>query len=87
MEVYVDDLLVKSKEPERHVADLGETFAVLRHYRMKLNLLNCAFDVESGKFLGFLVSKQGIEANSKNVEAILGMPLTRNINEVQRLAG
>lgn len=54
---------------------------------MKLNLVKCAFVVESRKFLGFMVSKKGIKANPRKVEAIVGMLSLRNLHEVQRLAG
>ena len=53
MEVYVDDMLVKSKEESTHLDDLRETFTTLRQYQMKLNPSKCAFGVASGKFLGF----------------------------------
>ncbi|KAL0438887.1 UNVERIFIED_CONTAM: hypothetical protein Slati_2371700 [Sesamum latifolium] len=56
MEVYVDDLLVKSKEAHHHVEDFEETFAVLRKYRLKLNPRKCAFRVSGGRFLGFMVT-------------------------------
>ena len=56
MEVYVDDMLVKSKEELTYLDDLRETFATLRQYQMKLNPSKCAFGVVSGKFLGFMVS-------------------------------
>ena len=56
MEVYVDDMLVKSKEELTHLDDLRETFATLKQYQMKLNLGKCVFGVASGKFLGFMVS-------------------------------
>ena len=65
MEVYVDDMLVKSLEAPDHVKDLEETFALLRKYKMKLNPNKCAFGVQSGKFLGFIVNRRGIEANPK----------------------
>ncbi|KAL0434581.1 UNVERIFIED_CONTAM: hypothetical protein Slati_2792400 [Sesamum latifolium] len=54
MEVYVDDMLVKSKEAHHHVEDLNETFVVLRKYRLKLNPGKCAFGVSGGRFLGFM---------------------------------
>ena len=63
MEVYVDDMLVKSKKSADHIANLGKTFEILRHYKMKLNLAKCTFGVSSGKFLGFMVNNRGIEAN------------------------
>ena len=59
MEVYVDDMLVKSKEEGSHLDDLNETFVTLRQYKMKLNPTRCAFEVSSGKFLGFMMSQWG----------------------------
>ena len=56
VEVYIDDMLVKSKEEEDHLDDLRETFNTLRQYNMKLNPSKCAFGVSSGKFLRFMVS-------------------------------
>ena len=56
MEVYMDNLLIKSKEEHAHLDDLKETFATLRQYQMKLNPSKCAFGVASKKFLGFMVS-------------------------------
>ena len=67
MEVYVDDMLVKSREKLAHLDDLKETFATLRQYQMKLNPSKCAFGVALGKFLGFMVSQKGIEANLEKV--------------------
>ena len=83
MEVYVDDMLVKSKEESTHLDDLEETFTTLRQYQMKLNPSKCAFGIASGKFLGFMVSQRGIEANLENVRAILDMTLPRMMKEVQ----
>ena len=56
MEVYVDDMLVKSREELTHLDDLKETFTTFKQYQMKLNPAKCVFDVASGKFLGFMVS-------------------------------
>lgn len=56
IEVYVDDMLIKSKQELAHLDDLKETFATLKQYQMKLNPSKCAFGVASGKFLGFMVS-------------------------------
>ena len=67
MEVYVDDMLVKSKTTADHVEHLSNTFAILRKYRIKLNLLKYVFRVASGKFLGFMVNHRGIEANPKKI--------------------
>lgn len=78
----MDDLLVKSKKPEQHLDDLWEAFSVLRKYKMKLNPLKYVFGVESGKFLGFMVSERGIEANPKKVKVVMDMPPPRMISEV-----
>ena len=56
VEVYIDDMLVKSKEEEDHLDDLKETFNTLRQYNIKLNPSKCAFRISSRKFLGFMVS-------------------------------
>ena len=63
MEVYIDDMLVKSKQHPDHTAHLQQTFDLLREYGMKLNPLKCAFGVSVGRFLGFMVTQRGIEAN------------------------
>ena len=65
MEVYVDDMLVKSRMARDHVEHLRQMFNVLRKYQMKLNHLKCAFGVGLGKFLGFMVNQRGIKANPK----------------------
>uniref|UniRef100_A0A2N9J3I5 Integrase catalytic domain-containing protein n=1 Tax=Fagus sylvatica TaxID=28930 RepID=A0A2N9J3I5_FAGSY len=87
VEVYVDDMLVKSKENEDHLTDLKETFQALRTYNMKLNPKKCAFGVSSGKFLGFMVSQCGIEANPDKIKAILEMSPPTTVKEVQSLTG
>ncbi|GFZ17254.1 hypothetical protein Acr_26g0005240 [Actinidia rufa] len=61
MEVYIDDMLVKSLQAHNHIAHLQEAFDILRRHRMMLNPSKCIFGVSSGKFLGFLVTKRGIE--------------------------
>ena len=71
MEVYVDDMLVKSNDKTDHLDYLRETFNTLRKYKMKLNLTKCVFTVSSWKLLGFMVSQQGIEANPDKIKAIM----------------
>uniref|UniRef100_A0A2N9FQE6 Integrase catalytic domain-containing protein n=1 Tax=Fagus sylvatica TaxID=28930 RepID=A0A2N9FQE6_FAGSY len=87
VEVYVDDMLVKSKKDEDHLIDLKETFQTLRRYNMKLNPAKCVFGVSSGKFLGFMVSQRGIEANPDKIKAILDMSPPKTVKEVQSLTG
>ena len=67
--------------------NLQETFNSLKRYNMKLNLSKCAFKVSSGKFLGFMVSQRGIEANPDKIQAILSMEPSKNVKEVQSLIG
>ena len=87
VEVYVDDMLVKSLDETWHLDDLKDTFDTLRRHQMKLNPSKCAFGVNSGKFLGFMVSQRGIEANLDKIQAILDMEPPKNIKEVQSLIG
>ncbi|KAL0460959.1 UNVERIFIED_CONTAM: Transposon Ty3-G Gag-Pol polyprotein [Sesamum latifolium] len=86
IEVYVDDILVKSKERQQHTKDLKECFDQLRKYGVKLNPQKCTFGVEGGKFLGYLVTQRGIEANPDKITAIQQMKEPRSIKEVQQLA-
>ena len=80
-------MLVKSKEEEDHLDNLRETFNTFRQYNMKLNPSKYAFGVSSGKFLGFMVSQRGIEANPEKVRAILEMSSPKTVKEVQSLTG
>ena len=63
MEVYFDNMLVKSTAAQDHVKHLDQTFSVLRQTNMMLNPNKCTCAVKAGKFLGFMVSQRGIEAN------------------------
>ena len=87
MEVYIDDMLVKSTTTELHIAHLSEAFQILREYNMKLNPAKCTFGVSAGKFLGFIVNNQGIEVNPNKIKVVLDMSSPSNIKEVQRLTG
>ena len=84
MEVYIDDMLVKSTTVELHIGHLSEAFQILRNYNMKLNPAKCAFGVSAGKFLGFIVNHRGIEANPDKIKAVLDMPSPSGIKEVHR---
>ena len=83
VEVYVDDMLVKSLDEEKHLDNLRETFDTLRQYNIKLNPSKCAFGVSSSKFLGFMVSHRGIGANLDKIQVILNIEPPSNIKEVQ----
>ncbi|XP_011102006.1 uncharacterized protein LOC105180037 [Sesamum indicum] len=87
MEVYVDDMLVKSKRLQDHLADLAQAFAIMRSYGMKLNPDKCTFGVGGGKFLGYMISERGIEANPEKIQAIMNLRSPTTIKEVQKLTG
>ncbi|XP_022858151.1 uncharacterized protein LOC111379057 [Olea europaea var. sylvestris] len=87
MEVYVNNMLVKSLEAKDHITHLNSTFQILRRYRMRLNPFKCAFGVASGKFLGYMVNQRGIEANPKKIEALHKMRSPQKPKEVQSLIG
>ncbi|XP_022859445.1 uncharacterized protein LOC111380183 [Olea europaea var. sylvestris] len=73
MEVYVDDMLVKSLRAAEHVTHLNQTFQILRKYKMMLNPLKCTCEVASGQFLGYIVNQRGIKANPVKIRALLDM--------------
>ena len=87
MEVYIDDMLVKSVNVEDHVMHLDQTFSIIRQTNMMLNPNKCTFAVKAGKFLAFMVSQRGIEANLEKIQAILDMESLRRGKEVQKLTG
>ena len=85
MEVYIDYMLVKSKQRPDHAAHLQQTFDLLREYGMKLNPLKCAFGVSTDQFLGFMVTQRRIEANSARLKAILQSPAPNSKKGIQQL--
>ena len=78
-------MIVKSRTDVDHNHDLRKTFDILRAFSIKLNPKKCVFGVRLGKFLGFMISIRGIEANPDKMQAILDLKPQRNIREVQRL--
>ena len=82
MEVYIDDMMVKSVKAELHVDHLAESFQVPKDYKMKLNPTRCAFGVSVGKFLGFIVNIRDIEANPDKIKAVLDMQPPSNTKEI-----
>ncbi|XP_016205400.1 uncharacterized protein LOC107645794 [Arachis ipaensis] len=87
MEIYVDDMVAKTTQQKSHCDDLREVFEQIRAYNMRLNPEKCAFGVQGGKFLGFMLTSRGIEANPEKCEAILKMANPKTVKEVQQLAG
>ena len=87
VEVYVDDMIVKSKEREGHYTALQKFFQRIREFRLRLNPQKCTFGVTAGKMLGFLITQRGIEVDPSKIKAILEMPPPRTEKEVRGFLG
>ena len=87
LEVYVDDMITKSKQATEHAADLRKTFITLQEHQMRLNPDKCVFGVTRGKCLGFLMDERGIEANPDKILAIKDMKSPTFVKEAQKLTG
>jgi len=85
VEVYIDDLVVKTPENAVHTTDLGDIFQQVRKFNMRLNPAKCTFGVQAGKFLGFLLTSRGIEANPDKCQAIINIRSPCNVKKVQQL--
>ena len=87
IEVYVDDMVVKSRVVFEHVGDLTDIFEILRKHKLRLNASKCSFGVCLGKFVGYMVTHMGIEVNPDQIKAINSLQPPRNPKEVQKLTG
>ena len=87
IEVYIDDMVVKSKAESDYVSDLGSIFEVLREHKLRLNASKCSFGICSGKYLGYMVTHHGIEVNPDQIKAINNLQHSWNLKEVQKLTG
>ena len=82
IEIYIDNMVVKSKVESEHVNDLGNIFEILRRHKLRLNASKCSFGVGSGKFLGYMVTHRGIEVNPDQIKAINNLQPPQNPKEV-----
>ena len=87
VEAYIDDMVVKIKQTLEHLNDLGNVFSVLREHKLRLNASKCSFSVNLGKFLGYMITHQGIEVNLDQIKAINDLHPPWNPKEVQKLTG
>ena len=87
IEVYIDDMVVKSKVVSEHVGDLTSIFGILKRHKLHLNASKCSFGVSFGKFLGYMVTHRGIEVNQNQIKAINSLQAPRNPKEVQKRIG
>ena len=87
IEIYIDDIVVKSKVISEHLGDPRDTFEILRSYKLRLNASKCSFGVGLGKFLGYMVTHKGIEVNPDQIKVINNFRTPQNPKEVQKLNG
>jgi hypothetical protein len=87
IEVYIDDIVVKSASLNSHLADLRLAFEKMCRYDLKMNPLKCAFGVSAGKFLGFIVHEKGVEIDPKKIESIKKVQAPTCKKELQRFLG
>ncbi|GJU94786.1 reverse transcriptase domain-containing protein [Tanacetum coccineum] len=87
LEVFVDDLVIKSRTEDEIVRDIEEMFQTLREINMKLNLKKCTFRIEEGMFLGYKVSTRGLKVCLDKVDAVLSLPSLKCLKDVQKLNG
>ena len=85
IEVYVDDMIAKSKQGEDHVEVLRKLFERLKKYKLWLNPNKCVFGAKSGKLLGFMVSNRGIEIEPSKIKAIYNLKTHSTVKEVRSL--
>jgi hypothetical protein len=86
IQVYIDDVVITTRNEEALISYLAETFDNLNRYKLKLNPIKCSFGVSAGQLLGFLVLAGGIEANPEKIQAILAMGKPTKLHDVQKLA-
>ncbi|PKI40010.1 hypothetical protein CRG98_039580 [Punica granatum] len=87
IEVYVDDMIAKSKEGEDHLVNLKRLFDCLKKYKLRFNPTKYTFGVKSGKLLGFVVSEKSIEVDLDKVKAIMELPPPSTMREVRSFLG
>ena len=87
IEVYIDDMMVKSNMVSEHVGNLEDIFEIPRKHNLCLNASKCSFGIGLGKFLGYMVTHHGIKVNLDQVKAISNLQPSRNPKKVQKLTG
>ena len=87
VEVYANDMIVKSKDRGGHITNLRKFFERIKEHRLRLNSQKCTFGVTAGKLLGFLVSDRGIEVDPSKIKAVLDMPPPKSEKEMKGFLG
>ncbi|RDY14101.1 hypothetical protein CR513_00884, partial [Mucuna pruriens] len=87
VEVYIDDMVVKSEAAGEHYAVLTRVFRIMRKHQLRLNPEKCSLGVQVGKFMGFMLTEKGIEANPEKCQAVIIMRSPQTVKEVQQFMG
>nr|GEV76480.1 hypothetical protein [Tanacetum cinerariifolium] len=87
LEAYVDDMVIKSRTEQDIIKDIEQIFSTLRRINMKINLTKCLFGMKEGKFLGYIVTSEGIRANPEKEKVVMDMPSPKTIKQMQSLSG
>jgi hypothetical protein len=87
LEIYIEDVIVKSDSMDNHLADLRAALERMRRYGLKMNLLKCVFGVSAGKFSGFIMHEHGIEIDPTKIESINKVQLPQCKNDMQKFLG
>jgi hypothetical protein len=87
IEVYIDDVIVKSDSMDGHLANLHLALERMHWYGLKMNRLKCASSVLAGKFLGFIIYEHGIEIDPTKIESINKVQLPQCKNGMQKFLG
>ena len=87
LEVYIDDIVVKSAGLDNHLADLRLALERIRWYSLKMNPLKCAFGVSAGKFLSFIIHEKGTELDPERIEAMKNVETPTCKKDLQKFLG
>ncbi|GKD76972.1 reverse transcriptase domain-containing protein [Tanacetum coccineum] len=87
LEVYVDDMVINSRIEQDIIKDIEQTLSTLRRINMKLNPKKCPFGMEGGKFLGYIVTSEGIRAKPEKAKVVMDMPSPKTLKQIQSLSG
>lgn len=87
LEDYVDDIVVKSKQADNHINDLKKVFSQCHKYKLRMNPLKWAFGVSSGKFLGFMVHRKGIDLDPTKTKTIKDMEPPKSMKQLKSFLG
>lgn len=87
LEIYVDPIMIKTAEAHNHVDDLDDILQSVRKYGMRLNPAKISFEIQIGKFLGFMLNRRGIKSNPNKFQTFIDMRRPTNVKDVQQFTG